>query len=385
MKGANIWVEVDLDQMQENLRLIKEQARPAKVCCVIKANAYGHGSVRVAKALQKEADYFAVANMNEAVELIEQGITAPILCMGYVDPSQYDRMTKYDVEIPMYDVEQAKQLSETMVNAGKVCKIHIKVDTAMRRLGFQTTDENVDKVEEISKLPGLKITGIFTHFACADADDMSFTEKQYDDYKAFVKKVEARGIDLGIHHVANSASIIDGHYKHDMVRAGIILYGSDPRGVRTTVLSKHALRMYARVSSVRTIQEGDGVSYGQTWTADCETKIATVTCGYADGYFRSLSNMGYVIIHGKPAPVRGRVCMDQMMVDITGREDVKAGDIVTIYDEDYEETNVDLIAEKIGTISYEIFCAINRRVVRAYVQQGEIVAADNYLQWNMRD
>lgn len=381
MNVGNTWVEIDLNQIKENFNQIKAQATPANICCVIKANGYGHGSVRLAQELEGAADYFAIANINEGIELRQHGIKTPILCLGYIDSVDYPAVAEHRIEMTVYTEEQAKQLSAVMVEQESVAKIHIKVDTAMSRLGFQPTAENAEAVVRIAQLPGLKITGIFTHFACADTPDMTFTASQYEKYNTFVKQIEAEGVDLGIHHVANSAGIIDGNYKCDMVRAGIILYGSDPNGPeKTTVKAEMAMRFFAKVSSVRTIPAGQGVSYGQTWTAEKDTKIATITCGYADGYFRSLSNKGVMVIHGQPAPIRGRVCMDQIMLDVTGRDDVKMGDTVHIYDPDYPETHIDAVADLAGTISYELFCAVNRRVTRVYKKDGEVIAIDNYLE-----
>ncbi len=377
---GNVWVEIDLDQIEKNLREIKKKASPAKVNCVIKANAYGHGSVTLAHALESETDYFSVANLNELIELRQAGIKKPILVLGYVDPSQFYEIPAYNAEICVQIEEHAKLLSEEMVRQNAVCPVHIKLDTGMSRLGFQMTEENIEAVKRISQLPGLRIAGVFTHFACADVEDMSFTDGQYKKYVEFVDRLEREGVAVGIRHVSNSAGILDGNYKEQMVRAGIILYGVDPNGeVESDVDADTAMRFCAKVASIRTIRPGQGVSYGQTWVADRETKIATITVGYADGYFRTFSNRSQVIVNGIPAPIRGRVCMDQSMIDITGRDDVKVGDTVVLYDKAYPETTLYHMAELADTIAYELFCAVNRRVVRVYTRGGEAIESVNYL------
>lgn len=380
MGYGNTWVEIDLDQLEKNVRAIRKQAAPAKVNCVIKANAYGHGSVVVGKHLEPFTDYFSVANFNEVKELRKHGIKKPILCLGYIDREEYAAFPEYQPEVTIYNKRQAEILSKTMEEASYVCPIHIKVDTGMSRLGFQPGEQSVQDILAISAMPGLRIAGIFTHFACADAEDLSFTEKQYQRYRDFADTLKEAGVAYGLRHVANSAGILEGRFKEDMVRAGIVLYGINPNPRPTEVDAQTAMRFCAKVASIRTIEKGAGVSYGQTWTADKQTKIATVTIGYADGYFRSFSSKAEMIIHGKPAKILGRVCMDQTMVDITGRDDVKIGDTVILYDKDYEQTNMYHMAELADTITYELFCAVSRRVCRVYKRGGEVVETVNYLE-----
>ncbi len=380
MAYGNTWVEIDLDQIERNFLEIQKKSAPAKVNCVIKANAYGHGSVTLGKHLEPLADYFSVANFHEVKELREHGIKKPILCLGYLDREQFDEIPAFQPEVTLYHERQAELLSEAMQKANYQCPVHIKVDTGMSRLGFQPTGENLAAVQRIAKLPNLTIQGIYTHFACADSEDRTFTHTQYERYKKFVDALEESGVKTGLRHVSNSAGILADGMQEDMVRAGIILYGINPNGpVETDVQAATAMRFCAKVASIRTIPAGDGVSYGQTWTAKEETRVATVTVGYADGYFRAFSNQSEMIIHGKPAKVLGRVCMDQTMVDITGREDVKVGDTVILYDKEYEQTHLYHLSELAGTIPYELFCAVNRRVTRVYKKNDEVVEVINYL------
>lgn len=380
MHTGNTWVEIDLDQIEKNFRAIQKKAAPARVNCVIKANAYGHGSVQVGKHLEPLTDYFSVANFTELKELRRHSIRKPILCLGYVDPEDYAAFPEYAPEITVYHERQAEKLSEAMTGLTHVCPIHIKVDTGMSRLGFRPGKESIAAIRRIAALPGVRIAGIFTHFACADSPDLSFTDEQYRRYTEFVTALHAQGVDTGIRHVANSAGILAGGFKEDMVRAGIILYGVDPNGEQETdVPVETAMRFCAKVASIRTIEEGDGVSYGQTFHADKPTKIATVTAGYADGYFRTFSSHAEMVIHGKPARVLGRVCMDQTMVDITGRDDVRIGDTVVLYDKAYEQTSLYRMEKLADTIAYELFCAVNRRVTRVYLKNDEVVETVNYL------
>lgn len=380
MNFGNTWAEIDLDRIEKNFLSIKEKSAPAKMNCVIKANAYGHGSIAVGRHLEPLTDYFSVANWNELKELRRHGIQKPILCLGYVDREQFAEVPSYDPEIAIYHERQAEILSEAVKDTGFVCPIHIKIDTGMSRLGFQPNEQSVLEIQRIAKLPGVRIAGVFTHFACADSTDLSFTDRQYRKYREFVEELTEAGVDPGIRHVSNSAGILTGNYREDMVRAGIILYGVNPNGpVPSDVDAETAMRFCAKVASIRTIQPGEGVSYGQTWTADRETRVATVTAGYADGYFRAFSNQSQMVINGQPARVLGRVCMDQTMVDITGRDDVKVGDTVVLYDRAYEETNLYHMSELANTIAYELFCAVNRRVTRVYKSKGEIVEIVNYL------
>lgn len=380
MGFGNTWVEIDLDQIEKNFLEIKKKAAPAKMNCVIKANAYGHGSVVLGKHLEPLTDYFSVANFNEVKELRRHGIKKPILCLGFVDRAQFDEIPDYQPEVAIFNERQAQILSDALRETDYVCPIHIKVDTGMSRLGFQPNAQSLAAVRNIATLPGVRIAGIFTHFACADSEDLTFTDTQVARYRAFVDALQEEGVDVGLRHVSNSAGILAGNYREDMVRAGIILYGVNPNGdVASDVDANTAIRFCAKVASIRTIGAGEGVSYGQTWTAEQETKVATVTAGYADGYFRRFSNQAEMVVNGQPARVLGRVCMDQTMIDITGRDDVKIGDTVVLYDKAYEQTNLYRMSELADTIAYELFCAVNRRVTRVYLKNGEVVETINYL------
>ncbi|MDO5408859.1 MAG: alanine racemase [Lachnospiraceae bacterium] len=366
------YVVVDLDAIADNIRAAKARILPdVKMMAVIKADAYGHGALEVGKYLQDEVDYFAVAEVEEGVALREAGLTLPIMILGYTMKAQYPELIKYDIEQTVYRIEDACLLGKIAVSMGKKAIIHIAVDTGMGRIGFVPNEESADCVKEISKIPGIVIKGIFTHFSTADEADKTYTRQQMEQYDRFVRLLAERGVEIPVKHVCNSAGIMEFEdHRYDMVRSGIITYGLYPsEEVKKENLSlKPALEWKAHVAHVKTAGPGLGISYGKTFvtTAD-QTKIATINIGYADGYPRALSNKGRVLIHGKSAPVIGRVCMDQFMVDITGIEDVQVEDEVTLIGRDGEEfISVEEAAETAGTFNYEFVCDIGKRVPRVY-------------------
>ena len=372
------YAEVSLEAIRHNVLEVKKRIPDeVKLLAVVKANAYGHGAVPVAKALEDLADFYAVAMLEEAVELREAGITHPILILGYTSPSQYEELLKQDVRPCIYDLHTAKKLSETAVRLGLTAKPHIAVDTGMTRIGFQVTEEDADQIAEIAKLPGLGIEGLFTHLSCADMTDKTHSRGQFSQYAAMLEMLEKRGVKIPVRHICNSAAVMefDGD-RYDMVRAGIVQYGIYPSEEvdKTRMDLIPALSWKCHVIHVKEVSPGRGVSYGATFVTEKPvTKIATVSVGYADGYPRALFNRGRVLIHGRSAPILGRVCMDQFMVDVTDIPDVQVEDVVTLIGRDTGSDGaedcipVEEVADPAGRFNYEMLCTITSRVPRVYV------------------
>ena len=378
------WVEVDLDAIEYNLALVRNaMPQGKKLLAVVKANAYGHGAVRVSKFLEDKVDYLAVAATDEALEIRKSGVNCPILILGHIPYGDYDIIVKYDLIITISSLEQAKLLSDSAKRAGKTARYHIAVDTGMSRIGFLVGEESVKTVTEITSLPNLQLDGVFTHLAAADTVDKAYTQLQIERFNTFLESMNKAGIAIPLTHMYNSAAIADLDYAYDMVREGIILYGLNPSDeveYKNINRPKPVMSMRSHVVQVKEVPAGVSVSYGCTYTTSAPTKIATVCAGYADGVPRSLSNNFSVIVNGKKAPIIGRVCMDQFMVDVTHIDNVKTGDIVTIFGADGEEyISPEDIANITGTIGYEIICNINSRVVRVYKKDGTVESAFCYL------
>ena len=367
------WCDVDLDAIRRNMLNIREKAGDGiKVMAVIKADGYGHGAVPISHYIEDITDYFGVATIEEAVELRLSHIRQPILVLGYNTPSLYDLNLRYDVDQTIYSLETAKKMSETAVKAGKTARIHIALDTGMTRIGLSPDETGFAAVKEMAALPGLTLQGLFTHLSCADMANKAYTYEQMKRYDHFVSMLSEAGIHIPVKHICNSAGIMEfDHHRYDMVRAGIILYGlipSDEVDVRTAVLSP-ALAWRSRVVNIMEPEMNRGVSYGATYVTDHPCRIATVSIGYADGYPRSLSNKGWVLIRGQKARILGRVCMDQMMVDITDIPDVRIEDVVTLIGQDMNERiTVEEMADLAGRFNYEFVCDISKRVPRKYRQ-----------------
>ena len=360
MKYQRVYAEVDPGAIKHNLITIKERVGK-KLLVVIKANAYGHGAMQVAQSVKDIADYFAVATIEEAIKLREDNITNPILILGYVSPEYFDDLVKYDIEQTVFDYESACLLAKV---GGKA---HIAIDTGMGRIGFMPNDESLQVIKRIYELEGIKIEGIFTHFATADEKDKAFAKSQLEIFTSFVKKLEEAGVVIPTKHIANSAAIIDlPDAALDMVRCGIITYGLKPSGDVGDIDIKPALKLKTHVVNVKKVPKGTPISYGRTYVTDDERVIATIPVGYADGYPRALSNKGRVVINGQYAPITGRVCMDQFMVDVTDIPSVKVGDEVSLID---SMVTADEIARIEGTINYETVCKISDRVPRIYINE----------------
>jgi alanine racemase len=365
------YANIDLDAIEHNIDEVRKKAGAGvDVLAVIKADAYGHGAVRVAQRIRNKVQYFAVATIEEAIELRQAGEKLPILILGYISPSQYDLLVRYDITQTIYSLDTAVKLDEAARLAGKKAKVHIALDTGMTRIGFVMTQEAVEDVVSISRLSNIYLEGMFSHFSCADMRDKEYTKKQMERYDWFSDEISKRGVHIPVRHLCNSAGIIEfDSHRFNMVRSGIITYGLYPSDeVRTDeVILKPALTWKTHVVNVKTVAAGEGVSYGATYVTSRPTRIATLSVGYADGYPRSLSNKGKVIIHDKFAPVIGRVCMDQMMVDVTDIPDVKIEDeAVLAGSANGKCISVEEISELAGSFNYEFVCNINKRVERVY-------------------
>lgn len=386
------WAEIDLDALARDFQAVRKAANPqAKVCCVVKADAYGHGAVRMAQEFESlGADWFAVSNLEEALQLRLGGIEKPVLVLGYTPPEEAGSLAKHHVSQCVYSLDYARELSHYAVEAGVTVKIHVKIDTGMSRLGFFyqdiTRDEaTVEEVKAACTLPGLYPEGIFTHFAVSDEgkDGDAFTMKQFGCFKEMIESLLREDISFEVRHCANSAAVFDYPLSHlDMVRAGIVIYGLYPSdALRNRPELTPVLSLRSVVSHVKTVKPGSTISYGRMFTADHEMKVATVPVGYADGYPRILATQGaQVLIGGKRCPILGRICMDQLMADVSALEDVKVGDLVTLIGRDgAEEITADELAESEGSINYEVVCGLSKRVPRVYLKHGKVESIYNAL------
>ena len=372
MEYLRCYAPVSLQAIGHNIGEVRKRLAPGvKLMAVIKADAYGHGACRVGKYLESKVDYFAVATLEEALELRESGITRPILILSYISPSQYPELVEHNITQTIDSPEQADALEAAAASAGVRAKIHIAVDTGMTRIGFQVTEEEADRVARIAQLSHLEMEGIFTHFSCADQEDKTYCGMQLEKFERMCRYLEERKVKIPIRHICNSAGIMefDG-YRFDMVRSGIVTYGLYPsEEVQKDRLNLiPAMEWKAHVIHVKDVEAGVSVGYGATYTTSRPvTRIATVSVGYADGYPRALSGKGSVLIHGKRAPILGRVCMDQMMVDVTEIPDVKVEDVVTLVGRDGNASiSMEEIADPAMRFNYEMVCSVGKRVPRIY-------------------
>lgn len=366
------YAEISLEAIGHNIREVKKRLpEGVKLLGVVKANAYGHGAVPVASYLENQVDYFATATIEEAVELRENGISAPILILGYVSPSQYGDLVEYDITQTIDSYAQALALEKEAARQNRKAKAHLAVDTGMTRIGFQVTEHDADEAAKIADLPHIELEGMFTHFSCADQEDKTYCSMQMEKYDKMTALLAERGVTIPLRHICNSAGIMEFDDHHfEMVRSGIITYGIYPseevKKERLDLIP--ALSWKSHVIHVKEVGPGVGVSYGATYVTEKPmTRIATVSAGYADGYPRALSNQGCVLIHGKKAPIIGRICMDQMMVDVTDIPDVQVEDVVTLVGTDGDETiTIEEIANPAARFDYEMLCDISSRVTRVY-------------------
>ena len=348
----------------------KNVGSDVKICAVIKADAYGHGAVAVGRYLESAVEYFAVATVDEAIELREAGIQLPIIILSYVSPSRYDEVVRYGVTQTVYSSETAEQLAKAAKAQGKTAKAHVALDTGMSRIGFAVNERSADDIRRISRLESLELEGMFTHFSCADMYDKSYSRMQMERYDHMCDMLDERNVVIPIKHICNSAGIMEfDSHRFQMVRSGIITYGLYPsEEVDKTALDlKPAMSFRSHVVNVHTAEAGIGVSYGATFVTKEPMRIATVSVGYADGYPRALSNKGRVLIHGQFAPVLGRVCMDQIMVDVSHIDNVQVEDVVTLFGRDGENfIPVEEPADASASFNYEFVCSLSRRVTRVY-------------------
>jgi alanine racemase len=378
------WAEVDLESLAHNTRETRRiTPRSAMIMAAVKADAYGHGIEACARTfLENGVDQFAVSSADEAFQLRGLGFNAPILVLGFTPTYQYERTIREGVTVTLFHDDQVKELSMVARGIGMDAVFHAKVDTGMARLGYRSDEDPVESIVRAAQTEGLRLEGVFTHFAVSDERDKSYTRKQFKQYAEIVEKIE-KHVDIPIKHVNNSAAIIDlPEYSLDMVRAGIMLYGYYPTQDvdMSRVDLKQAMTLKTKIGYVKTVSGGAGIGYGLTYYTEKESRIATIPVGYADGYSRLLSNKGYVGVRGEKASIVGRVCMDQCMIDVSGIHGVDVGDEVTLLGlpggpaPDGEE-----LAEMLGTIQNDVICMPTRRIPRVYMRDGDIVSVKNYL------
>ena len=373
---ARAWAQIDLAAMTHNFNIAKSTGK--KVMCVIKANAYGHGAVPCGLHLQKlGADFFAVACLAEAIELRRGGISKPILILGYTPAEYAAELAQHNITQTVYDMESAKALSAEAAKAGVTIDVHVKVDTGMSRIGIYAQDAEAaasaaDEIEHIYGLPGLNVRGVYTHFSVADdMDQTHYTNWQLSNYKAVLDALSVKGIHPELRHTGNTAAIMnhpDSHF--DMIRAGIMLYGMYPDGVHRNGPLRPVMTLKSRVAQIRELPAGASVSYGRTYETKKPTRMAVITAGYADGHPRRISDDSYDIINGRSFPQIGRICMDMHMLDVTGDDTVKVGDEVSLWGG--EGMTAEQVAERVGTLNYELTCLITPRIARVYIHEGSI-------------
>lgn len=380
---SRVYAEIDLDAVIKNMESMKTNlSKDTEMIGVVKADGYGHGSVPVAKVIDPYVTGYAVATPEEGILLRRHGITKMILILGSVHESQYEDLIRYRLNPPIFQMEKAERLSKAAVSMKETAGIHIALDTGMSRIGFMVSRESAETIAAISRLPGIRIEGMFTHFAKADEKNKASARRQLCAYEQMAEMLNEIGINIPMKHCSNSAGIIDlKEANMDAVRAGISIYGMYPsEDVQKRMVPLFpALSLKSRIVFIKSVEPGTAVSYGGTFVADKPMKIATIPVGYGDGYPRNLSNKGSVLIHGRRAAVLGRICMDQMMVDVTQIPEAREDDEVTLIGADGDQRiSVEEIAEKCGGFHYEIVCDIGKRVPRVYKRNGQIVGAKDY-------
>jgi len=376
--------EIDLTAIRKNIETMRSYiSDDKKLLAVIKANAYGHGAVEVAKALTDLADYYGVAFIDEALELRKAGINKPVLILGHTDESLFEALIDYDITQTIYTYEQAKVMSDVATSKGKLAKVHVKLDTGMNRIGFGCVNESVEAIVKISQLPGLDVEGIYTHYYLADVKDKTVANLQLERYTQMLQWLEEKGVSFALRHISNSAGIMEmPNETYDMVRSGIATYGlypSEEMDKEACVLYP-AMQLISHVTHVKMVHKGETIGYGASYTLPEDKMIATVEVGYADGYPRALSNQGRMLVHGEYAPIVGRVCMDQTMIDVSHIPDVKVGDkVVLVGKQGKNSISVEELADMSASFNYEFVCDVNRRVPRVFYQDGAFSGEKNYL------
>lgn len=381
-----VWAEINLDHLAHNMREVRRLTKPEALCtAVIKADGYGHGALEIGKTLlENGADRFAVATLNEAIQLKKGFPQIEVLILGYTPNHLLECVLEHQLIQTFYTLEQVMLYSKIAEKKQTSARIHIKVDTGMHRIGMSASKETAEEILQMSKMPGIVIEGIYTHFATADDSDKSYTEKQVDKFNNLMNQLEELGVNIPIKHVSNSAAIIDlPNLNYNMVRAGIMLYGLYPSNdvIKQNVELRQVMSLRAMVSHVKTLEPGEGVSYGLTYTTKEKEQIASIPVGYADGFTRMFSGKAKAILGGQMADIVGRICMDQCMINATGISCAQ-GDVVTLFGESEGlSITIDQVAAYIGTINYEIVCMIDKRVPRVYISQGEILKVKDYLSY----
>ena len=382
---SRVYAKIDLDAVAWNMEQMKKNLKEGtEMVAVIKTDGYGHGAVQVASMLESY-DYvwgYAVATLDEAVVLRAAEIQKPILVLGCIFPDQYWEMLKYEIRMNVYTKEMAEAISALAVEKGEQAYVHIKLDTGMARLGFSAEESSIEEIKEIAELPNLVLEGVFTHFAKADEEDKTFTMMQLEKFEWMTQRLEEEGVTFPYVHASNSAGIIDvRRADYNLVRAGIAIYGLYPSEEvdKERVQLKPALSLKSHIAFVKDIPAGTPVSYGGDFVSEHQMRVATIPIGYGDGYPRSLSDTGYVLIRGKKAPIIGRICMDQFMVDVSDIPEVKFGDKVTLIGSDQEEyLPVEKLSELSGRFNYEFVCDLGKRIPRVYVQDGKVEEQVDY-------
>ncbi|MDZ7820300.1 MAG: alanine racemase [Aliarcobacter sp.] len=379
-----VWAEINLDNLAHNMKEVRKITnKNSKITAVIKADGYGHGAVAIAETLlENGADRFAVATLSEAIQLKTFFPNIETMVLGYTPSDLAQDVIKYNIIQTIYTLEQAKEFSKVAVSLNKKIVVHIKLDSGMNRLGMVYSDETIETILEMSKLDSLFIEGIFTHFAAADELDKEYTIQQVEKYKYIVNSLEQRGLNIPIKHVSNSAAIIDlPEFNFDMVRAGIMLYGLYPsKDVNHEIVKlKEVMCLKAKISQVKKVNAGSGISYGLKYKCDKDSTVATLPIGYADGYTRMLSGKAKVIVNGSIVPVVGNICMDQCIINVTGL-DVKMGDEVILFGgNDSNGISIDSVAQLLNTINYEIVCMVDKRVPRVYIKDNKEIDFKDYI------
>jgi alanine racemase len=351
--------------------------KKVKIMGVVKANAYGHGACHVAKVLvENGVCYLGVATIEEALELRECGINIPILVFGYTPLTQAEELIVNNITQTVFDINYVEDLEKIALNVGKKAKVHVKIDTGMGRIGYTDLKVAEKEIEKMMEMEGVEVEGIFSHFATSDEKDKSYAEQQFDMFKKLLERLKEKRINIPLKHMANSGAIIDLKYTYlDMVRPGIVLYGSYPsEEVKRPLDLRQTMGFKTKIVYIKEVPEGTSISYGKTFITKRKSKIATLPVGYADGFNRLLSNNYHVLVKGKYAAVVGRICMDQTMIDVTDIEGVEVGDDVIIFgNQEGEKITAEEIAKKLNTIPYEVYCGISSRVPRIYIYKGKVV------------
>ncbi len=380
------WAEINLDNLVSNLKEFRRRVgQKVKIMAVVKADGYGHGAVEVAQAaVENGCDYLGVGFLDEGIELRKAGLNTPILILGYTPPEQAEQLLHHNLVPTVFSLDLAKALAEEAKKRGEKARVHVKVDTGMGRLGIFSWEEGIDFIRELNRWPALEVEGFYTHFAAADERDKTFTLEQLSRFKKVVETLSQEGIEIPLKHAANSAASIDLSQTHlDMIRLGISLYGlyPSPEVERERVDLKPVMSLKARIIHLKEVPSGTSISYGRTYVTRSKTWIASLPLGYGDGYSRLLTGKGQVLIRGRRYPIAGRICMDQMMVDL-GEDPppVEEGEEVVIMGEQGSEAVLaEEIAGWLGTINYEVTCAVSKRIPRVYLRDSKIIAARTLL------